>query len=83
MGTFNPESETFAVLPITLPPELTLYGGSVTFIYKDKLCVLTGNRELLRWKVDKERKFRFTNTGEILWRWQQPLIVGLMLLIPC
>lgn len=81
--TFDPESETFAVLPITIPRQLNHCGASVSFIFKDELCVFTGERQLLRWKVDQERKFRLTYTGEILWSDQQPLVVGSLLLIAC
>jgi hypothetical protein len=79
--TFHPESETFTVLPISLPPQLTLGGGSVAFVFNNELCVLTENKQMLRWKVDTETEFRLSETGNVMWSNQQPLIVGSLLLI--
>ena len=81
--TFNPVTEAFTVLPITLPPQLTLSGRSVSFVANEELCVLTYEKQMARWKVDTEREFRLSDTGEVMWSLQQPVIVGSLLLIAC
>lgn len=80
--TFDPETETFAVLPVSLPPELTLKQASVAFIANEELCLLTCGRQLARWKIDTESEFRLS-WGESIWSNQQPLIVGPVVLIAC
>ena len=80
--TFNPETQVFTVLSVVLPPS-SLDTASVAFVVGEELCVLTDNKLMLRWKVGAEREFRISNTGEVLWSSQQPLIVGSIVLIAC
>lgn len=59
--TFDPESETFAVLPVSIPPTKEKK-ASVTFIYNGELCYLDSySQRMARWKIDTEREFRITN----------------------
>ena len=80
METFNPLTLSFTVLPISLPPQLRVGGGSVAFVVDEELRVLTDDRQMLRWKAT-EREFRISNTEEVMWSNQPPLIVGSMVLI--
>ena len=54
--TFDPDTEMFTVLPVLLPAE-ALPGGSVSFVANAELCVLTGEKQLLRWKILTEKQF--------------------------
>ena len=80
--TFNPEKQSFTVLPVSLPPDLR-DRRSVAFIANEELCVLTNDKQMVRWKIDCEREFRLSNTTQDSWSNQQPLIVGSLVLIAC
>lgn len=81
--TFNPRTDTFAVLPVFLPMQLRLGAGSVTFATDEELIFLTTKQQIARWKVDTERDFRLSSTGYLELSNQQPLIVGSTVLIVC
>ena len=81
--TFNIETESFAILPISLPPLLVLGNNSVAFVEDGELCLLTGGKQIARWRINTEREFRLSNTSEALWSNQQPLKIGPLLLIIC
>lgn len=81
--TFDLNTETFAVLPVSLPSELILAKASVAFIYNGELCLLTEGKQMARWEINSAREFRLSNTGEIIWSNQQPLIVGSTAYIAC
>ena len=81
--TFNPKRDTFAVLSVSLPRQLTFGGGSVSFVVDEELCVLTDEKQMLRWKIDAEREFRLSITEKVMWSNQQPRILGSQLLIAC
>ena len=74
METFNAETETFAVLPVSLP-SLHQGNSSVAFVANGELCLLTTGKQMVRWKIETEREFRLSNTNRPCWSTQQPLIV--------
>lgn len=71
--TFSPETETFAVLPVTLPPKMKGW-ESVSFVVSGELCILTNNRQMGLWKIASERKFRLSRLSKECWSCQQPLV---------
>lgn len=73
--TFNAETETFAVLPVTLPSQLR-DSWSVAFIENGELCLLTANKQKACWKIEIDREFRLSDTAKESWSCQPPLIVG-------
>ena len=81
--TFNPRTDTFAVIPVFFPMQLKLGAGSVTFVHHEELFFLTTKQQVARWKVDTETEFRISNTGYLELSNQQPLIVGSTVLIVC
>ena len=72
METFD--TETIEVLPVLLPPQLELGYCSVAFI----LSLLTAGMQMAHWKIDVNREFRVSVTGERIWSNQQPILVGSM-----
>lgn len=73
--TFNTETELFDLLPVSLPPSLRFFNGSVAFIADGELCLLTGEKQLARWKMETESKFRLSAIDRGSWSNQQPLVV--------
>lgn len=78
--TFNAETETFTLFPVSLPQELR-FTMSVAFIAYGELCILTDEKQIALWNIDTEREFRLFNTDRWSWSCQQPLIVGSFVLI--
>jgi hypothetical protein len=81
LETFDPETETYTVLPVALPSKLALGQNSVAFVYNEELCILTNAKQMARWKIDSESEFRVSNTGHIIWSNQQPVEMGSVMLI--
>lgn len=81
--TFDPASELFSTLSIYLPPQLQLDSSSVAFIVNEELCLLTGKKQMARWKINSEREFRLSDIGIAVWSNQQPVVVGALVLIAC
>ena len=79
--TFRPETEAFTVLPISLPRDLELGCCSVAFVDYGELCMLTGAKQMLRWRVDSEHEFRLTTTARVCWSTRQPRVVEAHVLI--
>lgn len=79
--TFDPVTEIFAVLPVSLPLQLSLNQCSVAFVFNEKLCLLTQGKQMACWKINTETEFRLSSTEKVIWSNQQPLIVGSMALI--
>ena len=78
--TFSPGTETFAILPVTLPAKMKGW-ESVSFVVNGELCILTNNRQMGRWKIESERKFRLSRSNKESWSCQQPLIVDSLVYI--
>ena len=78
--TFNAATETFTVLPITLPSLLTPT-TSVAFIANGELCLLTKCKQMARWKVETECDFRLSRTSRSSWSTQQSARVGSLVFI--
>ena len=78
--TFNAETETFAVLSVSLPPELH-YAWSVAFFAGEELCLLTNAKQMVRWKIASE--FSLSASNNYSWSTQQPLLVNSLVLIVC
>ena len=79
--SFSPLTESFTVLPISLPAQLQLCWNSVSFIANGELCVLTNNKQMARWRVESESEFRLMDIDRKCWSNQQPVIVGTQALI--
>ena len=80
METFNAATEHFTVLPVSLPPQLQL-AASVAFIASGELCLLTNGKQLGRWRIETERKFRLSYTSQGSHSTQQPVIVDSLVFI--
>ena len=78
--TFHPNTETFAVLSISLPPQMRP-AMSVSFIANGELYVLTTKKQMGRWRVDSGRLFGVSATNRECWSTQPPLIVDSLVLI--
>jgi len=74
--TFNADTHTFALLPISLPDSLIINVDSVAFVADGELCLLTNCKQMARWKIQTEREFRVLGTNRNIWSRQQPLIIG-------
>ena len=75
---FSTIEETFTLLPIQLPMEMSIgtFTGSVAFIVEDELCLLTDKKQIIRWKVGGEDLIRCGYSGKGTWSTQQPLRCG-------
>lgn len=80
--TFSPQTEKFALLPITLPVRLQLLAASVAFVADGELCLLS-YKQIARWRIESELEFRLSSTDRYCWSNQQPLILGPDVLIAC
>jgi hypothetical protein len=78
--TFNPETEIFTVISVSLPSQMA-YSGSVSFVAKGELCVLTRGKQIAAWRIESEREFRLLDTDRECGSSQQPLVLGSMVLI--
>lgn len=81
--SFNPQSETFTVLPISLPPDLRLGCSSVAFVAYGELYLLTDSKQKACWRIELESEFRLSDTDKQCWSSQQPRITGTQVLIAC
>jgi hypothetical protein len=79
--TFEAETETFAVLAISLPPLLRLGFGSVAFVASGELCFLTQGKQLARWRIETDYGFSVFDTSECSWSHQHPLVLNNLVLI--
>ena len=79
--SFNPDTETFTELPVTLPRVMKLSTSSVAFVIDEELCILTPKNQMGRWKIDSEREFRVSVIDRLCWSTQPPLRVGNLVLI--
>lgn len=80
--TFNPETDTFTVLPVSLPSDLRPH-TSVSFVIDGELCLLTGDRQIALWKIECAQSFRTLNIDRGVCSRQQPLIDETLVLISC
>jgi len=74
--SFSPHTETFTILPVSLPAELQLDCASVAFVSGGELLVLTEKRQMARWKIGTKQSFRVSATDRGCWSHHPPLIVG-------
>lgn len=79
--TFSPQTEIFTVLPVSLPPQLSLNCSSVAFVAFGELCILTYNKQIARWRIQSESEFRVSNTDRECYSNQQPLMLRNEMLI--
>ena len=77
---FNPATETFSVLVVSLPPQLELSAGSVVFATVGELCMLTHKKQLVRWEV-AAGKLRLSEVARRCWATQPSCVVGKEVLI--
>ena len=78
--SFSPHTETFTVLPVSLPPNVKLGCGSVAFMANGELILLTGGKQMARWKVG-ESHFHVSAMDRECSSFHPPLIVGTQVFI--
>lgn len=78
---FNPETEDFTELAVTLPAQMKLHFASVAFVTGGELCILSGGLQMGRWKTESENEFRLFDTNRMCWSSQPPLIVDSVALV--
>lgn len=81
LETFSPETNSFAELLVSFPPGMLSGYDSVAFVANGELCVLTGGKQLGRWKIETENEFRLYDTDRACWSTQPPLILDSFILI--
>lgn len=81
--TFDPKTDTFALLQVQLPEGLETNRFSVAFIVGGELCLLNISKQIARWKVDREAEFRLGRTETSSNSTQQPWVLGSKVLIAC
>jgi len=79
--SFSPYTETFTVLPVSLPADMELCWDSVTFVANGELTLLTAGRQVVSWKIEKEAGFRVSDTDRECFSLRPPLIVGTLVYI--
>ena len=79
---FCPETEKFSVLQVRLPEEMMI-ARSVAFVTEGELCLLTGKKQLARWKIELEGCFRLSETDTYCSSNQPPLLLDSKVLIAC
>lgn len=78
--TFNPETQIFATLPISLPAELE-HSLSVAFVNKGELCVITESQLIARWRIGVDSEFRVSVSDRKCCSSQLPLVKDSFVLI--
>ena len=78
--TFNPATETFSLLAVSLPPQLKLSAASVSFVCDGELCLLTHKKQLVRWQVNGT-ELRLSEVQKRCWATQLPIVLGNEVLI--
>lgn len=81
MEAFNPLSELFTELPISLPSQLELGCDCVSYVINGELCILTEAKQFARWEIGSEAGFRVYETKESCWSSQPPMVIGAMVFI--
>jgi len=81
MESFDSQTEVFALLPLALPLQLELGCCSVAFVADGELYLLTGYKQMVRWKIDSEREFRLFSTNRECGSTQSPRILDSRVLI--
>jgi len=74
--SFSPHTETFTVLPVSLPADLDLGSDSVTFVANGDLLILMQGDQMARWKIESESSFCVSTTDRGCCSYCPPLIVG-------
>jgi len=72
LETFDPATETFACLPVSIPPQRG--HSSVAFVTNGELCVLNVGKQLERWRIELEDKFRLSAVDRECCSSQSPLL---------
>lgn len=81
--TFDTETEVFSVLGVSLPAQMVEGCASVSFVANGEIYVLTGNKQMGRWKIDSEEGFRISDTKRGCWSSQPPFIMDSLAFIAC
>jgi len=79
--SFSPNTETFTVLPVSLPVRLRLGWGSVAFVADGELFLLTGDAQMACWDIESNTQFSLYAMDRGCWSFQPPLIVGTLVYI--
>ena len=77
--TFDPSSEQFTVLSVSLPDQIQL--ASVAFVTEGELWLLTTNKHAACWKIESSSSFKVYNTDKDCCSSQAPLVDDSVVLI--
>jgi hypothetical protein len=79
--SFCPLTETFTVLPISLPTRFAYDSDTAAFVANGELCLLTHRKQLARWEIVAGNEFRMFKTDRACGSSQAPLIMNSLVLI--
>lgn len=79
--SFCPLTETFTVLPISLPTRFACDSDTAAFVVNGELCLLTHRKQLARWEIIAGNEFRISKTDRACGSSQAPLIMNALVLI--
>lgn len=80
--TFDLDTETCSLLPVTLPAQLEKGKYSVAFIAKGELVLLTSGKQVARWEMESVI-VTVGRTDRSCWSGQLPVVVGNQVLVAC
>jgi len=81
--SFDSQTEEFTVLALALPQQLKLGLGSVAFVARGELCLVTYRKQLAQWNVEKETEFRLLEAERWCCSTQCPRVMESEVLIAC
>ena len=73
--SFSPPTETFTVLPVSLPAQLQFRCSSVAFVLNGELILLNYEKQMASWKIESEAQFRISATDRKCCSYHPPIIV--------
>ena len=79
--TFDPDTDTFEKLSISLPREVEYGCASVTFVTQGELVLLTAGKQMARWRIETELEFRVFRVDRQCCSTQPPLVLDSLVLI--
>jgi len=80
MEAFNLFSERFRVLEAAIPAEVSMHVTSVSVVCEGSLVVLTGGKQLVKWRLQGWKGEVHTST-QAAWNTCVPLVLGSQVLV--
>jgi len=80
MEAFNLSSERFRVLEVAIPAEVSMHVTSVSVVCEGSLVVLTGGKQLVKWRLQGWKGEVHTST-QAAWNTCVPLVLGSQVLV--